>query len=159
MAARPRRWKVVGWREWVSLPGLGVDRIKAKIDTGARTSSLHAFALESFERDGQEWVRFEVHPEQRHTEVRVPVEVPVVDRRWVKSSTGDRQFRPIIHTDLEIQGERWTIEVTLTRRDMMGFRLLLGRQALRGHIVVDPGRSFLTRKGLRHAEIRRPERA
>lgn len=135
---------VVGWREWVALPELGIDRIKAKVDTGARTSSLHAFGLERFERDGRPMVRFEAHPLQRDASVTVPVEVELVDRRKVRSSTGTQTLRPVIETDLRLMEERWPIEITLIRRDLMGFRLLLGRQALRRRVLVDPGRSFLT---------------
>lgn len=150
MAETPSRRKrppserpVVGWREWVGLPELGVDRIKAKIDTGARTSSLHAFGLERFERDGREMVRFEAHPLQRDDSVSVAVEAELVERRSVRSSTGAETVRPVIETDLKLMGERWRIELTLIRRDLMGFRMLLGRQAIRGRFVVDPGRSFL----------------
>lgn len=153
-ASGERCWRVVGWREWVALPELGVDRIKAKIDTGARTSALHAFALELFERDGREWARFEVHPVQRDTRTVVRVEAPIVDRRWITSSSGHRQLRPIIETPVELDGARWPIEIALTRRDVMGFRMLLGRQALRGHTLVDPGRSFLARRGLAYTESR-----
>lgn len=138
-----RERPVVGWREWVSFPDLGIDRIKAKIDTGARTSSLHAFALERFERDGVPMVRFEAHPLQRDASLTVPVEVELVDRRKVRSSTGTETLRPVIETDLELMDERWPIEITLIKRDLMGFRLLLGRQALRKRALVDPGRSFL----------------
>ncbi len=139
---RPDR-PVVGWREWVSLPDLGVDGIKAKIDTGARTSSLHAFGLERYTEGGREMVRFEAHPLQRDTSVRVPVEAELVDRRSVRSSTGDETVRPVIETDVTLLGQRWPIELSLIRRDLMGFRMLLGRQAIRGRFVVDPGRSFL----------------
>lgn len=134
---------VVGWREWVELPDLGVDRIKAKIDTGARTSSLHAFDLERFERDGREMVRFEAHPIQRDTSVTIPVEAELVDRRSVRSSTGKETLRPVIETRVALLGQRWPIEISLIRRDLMGFRMLLGRQAIRGRLVVDPGRSFV----------------
>lgn len=140
--ARPDR-PAVGWREWVSLPDLGVDRIKAKIDTGARTSSLHAFDLERYTVDGREMVRFEAHPLQRDTSLRIPVEAELVDRRSVRSSTGDETVRPVIETHVTLLGQRWPIELSLIRRDLMGFRMLLGRQAIRGRFVVDPGRSFL----------------
>lgn len=133
----------MGWREWVELPELGVHRIKAKIDTGARTSSLHAFGLERFQRDGREMVRFEAHPLQRDTTVRIPVEAELVDRRSVRSSTGAETVRPVIETEVTLLGQRWPIELSLIRRDLMGFRMLLGRQAIRGRFVVDPGRSFL----------------
>ena len=139
----PSERPVVGWREWVGLPDLGVERIKAKVDTGARTSSLHAFGLERFQRNGREMVRFEAHPLQRDTSISIPVEAELVDRRSVRSSTGTETVRPVIETDVTLLGQRWPIELSLIRRDLMGFRMLLGRQAVRGRFVVDPGRSFL----------------
>ena len=137
-SARP----AIGWREWVSLPELGGVWIKAKVDTGARTSALHAFDLEEFDRDGTRWVRFGVHPVQRSARGAVICESPLVDRRSVRSSSGAAQDRPVIVTDIVLAGQRWPVEVTLTRRDEMGFRMLLGRQAVRGHVVVDPGASY-----------------
>lgn len=134
---------VIGWREWVSLPGLGVERTKVKVDTGARTSSLHAFDLERFRRDGRPMVRFEAHPLQRDTSLSVPVEAELVDRRTVRSSSGDETLRPVILTEIELMDQRWEIELTLVRRDPMGFRMLLGRQAIRRRFVVDPARSFV----------------
>lgn len=139
----PSERAAVGWREWVALPDLGIDRIKAKIDTGARTSSLHAFDLERFRRDGREMVRFEAHPLQRDASISITVEAELVDRRSVRSSTGTQTVRPVIETDVSLLGQRWPIELSLIRRDLMGFRMLLGRQAIRGRFVVDPGRSFL----------------
>jgi hypothetical protein len=150
---RTRRYRVVGWREWIALPRLGVDRIKVKIDTGARTSALHAFDLEQFERDGARWVRFRIHPSQRDETISIPVEVPIVDERWIRSSSGHAELRPVIETELQLEDERWPIEVSLTRRDVMGFRMLLGRQALKGRVFVHPGRSYLARKGLREVEV------
>ncbi|HWJ67921.1 MAG TPA: RimK/LysX family protein [Nocardioides sp.] len=132
-----------GWREWVRLPGLGVGHVKAKLDTGARTSALHAFDLEEFERDGVEWVRFSVHPWQRSAEDAVLVECPVHDRRMVRSSTGHAQERIVVLTDVELLGRVVTTEVTLTRRDEMGFRMLVGREALRQGFLVDSGHSYL----------------
>ena len=137
--ARP----TIGWREWLALPGLGVERIKAKIDTGARSSTLHAFDVEHFERDGCPWVRFQVHPRQRDTTESLPCEAELVDERLVRSSVGQQQLRPVVRTEVHLMGQTWPIEVTLTRRDVMGFRMLIGRQALRGRFVVDPGRSFV----------------
>lgn len=134
--------EVLGWREWASLPDFGVDAIKVKLDTGARTSSLHAFDLTYFEGAGHRMVRFEVHPVQRSAENAVVVEAPVVDERWVRNSGGERELRPVIETTVCIGGRTWPIELTLTRRDEMGFRMLLGRQALKRKALVDPGRSF-----------------
>ena len=126
----------------MSLPEYGVDTIKAKLDTGARTSSLHAIGMERFQRGGAEMVRFEIHPEQRSRATRVDVEAAVTDERWVRNSGGYRELRPVVETSVRIGEEVWTIELTLTRRDEMGFRMLLGRQALRKRAVVDPGSSY-----------------
>jgi hypothetical protein len=134
--------EVLGWREWAGLPDFGVEAIKVKLDTGARTSSLHAFDLTHFERAGRPMVRFEVHPVQRSADDAVVVEAPVVDERWVRNSGGARELRPVIETTVRIGERAWPIELTLTRRDEMGFRMLLGRQALKRKALVDPGRSF-----------------
>jgi hypothetical protein len=127
----------------VSLPDLGVEWIKAKLDTGARTSALHAFDIEELERDGQPWVRFSIHPWQRNAEDSVTAELPVHDVRHVRSSSGHVQERYVVLVAVRIGLRRITTEVTLTRRDEMGFRLLIGREALRQGFVVDPGRSYL----------------
>lgn len=142
---RPRA--VVGWREWVALPELGVERIKAKVDTGARSSALHAWDVTEFERDGERWVRFAVHPIQRDNETVVRCEARCTDRRRVRSSSGVATLRPVIGTELRLGERRWRIELTLVRRDVMGFRMLLGRQAVRRRFLVDPGRSFLMSEG------------
>lgn len=134
---------VVGWREWIGLPEMGVTTIKAKVDTGARTSSLHAFDVVEFRRGSRRMVRFRVHPEQRSARDVVTVEAPIVERRRVRPSSGRPELRPVIVTTIELMGRRWAAELTLTRRDEMGFRMLLGRQAIRGRFVVDPGASFL----------------
>jgi len=139
---RPRELPHIGWREWVELPELGIRRIKAKIDTGARTSALHAFDIERFARGGYRYVRFKVHPMQRDSHRTVRAEAREKEMRRVKSSTGHVTERPVILTDLEILGDRHEIELTLVPRDEMGFRMLLGRQALRNHFLVDPGRSY-----------------
>ncbi len=134
---------VAGWREWVSFPDLGIAGIKAKLDTGARTSALHAYEVEGFRRGGVSMVRFKVHPLQRSEEAVVVAEAPRVERRTVRSSSGHEDRRVVIRTDIEMLGRRWPIEVTLARRDRMGFRLLLGRTALAGQFLVDSGRSFV----------------
>jgi len=133
----------LGWREWVVLPDWNVAHLKAKIDTGARTSSLHAFGLEWFDRDGSPWVRFEVHPWQRSTADSVVAEAAVVATRDVKSSSGDVEHRPVVHSSLVLAGHAVTAEVTLTRRDEMGFRMLVGREALRNRFLIDPGVSYV----------------
>ncbi len=133
----------IGWREWIALPELGVKTIKAKVDTGARTSSLHAFDVEVYYRGTTEMVRFKIHPEQRSAKKEANVKAPVHEWRKVRSSSGEAELRPVILTTIAIFDDKWEVELTLTRRDSMGFRMLLGRQAVRGHMIVDPGRSYL----------------
>jgi hypothetical protein len=139
----PHSTSTTGWREWVSLPGLGVPWIKAKLDTGARTSALHAFDLHEVDRDGQTWVRFSIHPWQGSGEDAVTVDCPVHDRRVVRSSSGQTEDRVVVLMDVELVGRKVTAEVTLSRRDEMGFRMLVGREVLRQGFVVDSGRSYV----------------
>jgi hypothetical protein len=134
---------LIGWREQVALPDLGITEVKAKIDTGARSSALHAFDVEVFEREGKPMVRFKVHPYQRDAQRTVIAEAELIDQRQVRNSGGQTQVRPVIQTTVELNGDRWQIELTLTNRDVMGFRMLLGRQAVRKRFLVDAGRSFL----------------
>ena len=134
----------IGWREWVLLPDLGLPEIKAKIDTGARTSCLHAFSVEPFIKDGKQWVRFGIHPHQDDTETEVFSEAEVIDKRMISDSGGHKEERYVIATEVELANQRWPIEITLTNRDTMLFRMLLGRTAMRGRAVVNPGRSYLT---------------
>lgn len=134
---------VIGWREWVELPELGVEAIKAKIDTGARSSALHVFEIETFEREEIECVRFVLHPKQRRREAVGPVEAPIHAKRLVRNPGGREEVRPVIRTDVVWNGIRFEVDLNLTRRDEMGFRMLLGRQAVRRRFLVDPGRSYL----------------
>jgi hypothetical protein len=136
----------LGWREWVGFPDLNIQRIKAKVDTGARTSALHAFRLEPFKRDDAQWVRFAIHPIQGDTETVVECEAPVKEQRTVRDSGGHEELRYVIETQIAIGHQSITAEVTLTDRDTMRFRVLLGRTALRKRYVIHPGKSYLQGK-------------
>ena len=142
---------VIGWREWVRLPDLGGLWIKAKSDTGARTSSLHASEIEEFDHEGQNWARFVVQPLQKSAKHAETVQGEVVAHRAIRSSSGVSELRPIVKTTLQLGEACFDIELSLSRRDEMGFRMLLGREALRRRVVVDPGRSYLA--GLPPAEV------
>lgn len=145
-----------GWREWVALPEIGVSWLKAKIDTGAQTSALHATRVEEFSRDGDDWVRFTVHPWQDSELDEVVVERPVHDRRAVRSSSGHSQDRIVVMLDVTICGQTLPAEVTLTSRDEMVFRMLIGREVLRQGYVVDSAASYLGGRPSR--EVRRRNR-
>lgn len=141
-----RKKRRIGWREWVGLPDLEIARIKAKVDTGARTSALHAFDVEAFTRRGETFVRFTVHPVQRHRKPEVACTARVVDQRKITDSGGNCQLRYVIRTRIKLGPRSWPIELTLSNRDSMGFRMLIGREAIRRRYVVDPARSFVTKK-------------
>lgn len=147
---------VLGWREWIGFPDLGIRQIKAKVDTGARTSCLHAYYVEPFERDGQAWVRFGIHPRQGDSNEEVQCEAPVKDQRTVRDSGGHEELRYVIETSVTLGEKRHGVEVTLTDRDTMKFRVLLGRTAIRGHYLVDSGRSYL--QGKRKRRRKQPEK-
>lgn len=136
----------VGWREWVSLPDLGLDCVKAKIDTGARTSSLHAFEVSDFEEDGVHKVKFKMHPQQLDDTNVVVCVADIVDERVVSDSGGHREKRWIIRSPVHIGACRWNVEINLTSRDDMRFRMLIGRTALAGRALVDPARSYMVGK-------------
>lgn len=135
--------EVIGWREWVGLPALGIDAIKAKVDTGARTSALHAYYVKPFEKDGKPWVKFGLHPLQQDSLTCIECEEPVKDVRMVTDSGGHKEQRVVIETTLLINGMTLPIEVTLTDRENMRFRMLLGRSALKLGFWVDSSKSFL----------------
>ncbi len=143
MTRKTKRRSWVGWREWVALPEFGIDRIKAKIDTGASTSSIHAVHIRRFTEDGRDRVAFDVHPLQRRTDVTLTCVADVHDERFVTSSTGHREKRLVVRTRLAIGEHSWPIELTLANRDTMGFRMLIGRNAMHGRLLVDPSASYL----------------
>jgi ribosomal protein S6--L-glutamate ligase len=138
---------VLGWEEWIALPSLGLPAIKAKIDTGAKTSALHAEAIEPFGTASAPRVRFVIRPAPRRPEIAVTCTAPIIDRRAITSSNGIPEDRFVIAADLEIDGQRWPIEISLSDRREMHYRMLLGRQALlSGGVLVDPGASFVQPK-------------
>ncbi|MCF7822448.1 MAG: ATP-dependent zinc protease [Mariprofundaceae bacterium] len=137
---------LLGWREWVSLPELGIESIKAKVDTGARTSALHTFKLETFSEDGVAKVRFSIHPYQHDLSVVKECTATLVDERSVTDSGGHTELRPVILTSILIGGVSKKIETTLTNRENMKFRMLLGRTAMHGDFIVDPESSYLCNK-------------
>lgn len=140
---------VIGWREWVSLGELGIERVKTKIDTGARTSALHAFNIRQFTDHGAPHVAFIVHPRQRYRLPAVECVAEVQDRREVMSSSGHKDVRYVITTEVSLAGLTWPIEITLADRDPLGFRMLLGRQAVRDRFLIDPGSSFMAGRKLK----------
>jgi hypothetical protein len=146
MAENKAEKVTIGWREWVALPGLGIDRIKAKVDTGARTSALHGFEIEELGDGEVQRVRFRIHPVQKDNSTEIQCEADVVDRRVVRDSGGHQELRWVIRTDIRIGDQTWPAEFTLTSRDDMLFRMLLGRTAMKGRAVVDPARSYLMGK-------------
>lgn len=143
----PRQQRApIGWREWVMLPDFDNTYIKAKIDTGALTSAIHALNIKVIERDGMRFANFDIHPLQRDAKHTVNCSAPLIDARTIRNSGGHAEERLVIRTNLRLGGLTWPADISLTRRDEMGFRMLLGRRAMRGHFLVDPGRSFLTGK-------------
>ena len=134
---------IVGSEEWCSLPTIGIPTIKARVDSGAKTSALHAINIKTFSKDHQEWVKFDINPIQNNAKALIHCEAKLVDQRIVKSSSGFREKRYVIQTQVSLGNKTWEIEVTLTNRDSMGYRMLLGREAMSGRVMVDPEQRFV----------------
>ncbi|NNC67036.1 MAG: ATP-dependent zinc protease [Gammaproteobacteria bacterium] len=137
---------VIGWREWVALPDLKIDQIKCKVDTGAKTSALHAYFIEPFKKSGCEYVRFGMHPVQKNSDTEVICTSKVHDQREITDSGGHREKRYVILTTIKLGQHNWQAEVTLTDRETMLFRMLLGRDAIKNQFIVNPARSYLIGK-------------
>lgn len=133
---------LIGWCEWCQLGELGVPAIKAKVDTGAQTSAIHAFDIAAFKKDSIDYVRFTVHPLQSNDIVTLNCVAPIIDKRYVMSSNGHKESRYVIQTPLTLADKTWNIEVTLSNRDPMRFRMLLGREALDHHTIIDSGHAM-----------------
>lgn len=133
----------IGWREYIHFPALEIYNIKAKIDSGARTSCLHAFDIEEYEKEGEKWVRFGLHPKQNDTDTELWRDAKVHDVRQVTDSGGHREKRYVIKTDLQIGASQFSSEFTLTNRDTMKFRMLLGRTAMNHRFTINPAESYL----------------
>lgn len=136
----------LGWREWVALPDLGLPAIKAKIDSGAKTSALHAYHTEQYQVDGINMVKFFIHPIQKNYKFHVECHAPIIDHRDVSDSGGHREMRFVIESNILIGNATWPIELTLTNRDTMRFRMLLGRRAMENRVVIDPATCYLNGK-------------
>ena len=133
----------IGWREWAQLPDLGLPAVKFKTDTGARTSALHATDIDYFQRDSRDWVRFNTQPVQHQPNFFVACEALLLERRVVTNSGGQQETRPVIKTRLVVGDKTWQIKLTLTNRERMKFRMLLGRRAMTHRCLVDPSASYL----------------
>jgi hypothetical protein len=144
-----RKRTMIGWREWVGLPDLGIHLIKAKIDTGARTSALHAFSLRPFVSGNKQKISFDIHPYQHDNQETVTCTADIVDKRLVTDSGGHTEERYVIETPITVSDQTWSIEITLTERESMLFRMLLGRSAIRKRFLINPGRSFVATKAIK----------
>lgn len=148
MAVTKSTKSIIGWREYVSLSDLGLKNIKAKVDTGARSSALHAFDISYYKRGKKTFVKFKVHPEQRNTKKTLNCKAELYEFRKVKSSNGLTEERPVILTTILLMDRIWEVELTLTNRYEMGFRMLLGRRSLRKRFLIDVTKSYLGKKVL-----------
>lgn len=151
---KAKKLEIIGWREWVSLPELGIKKIKAKVDTGARTSSLHAYDIETIKEKDGEYLKFKVHPIQGDSRTSIKCKAKLVEYRNVKSSNGKSEKRPVVMTSVKLLDDIWNIEMTLTNRDEMGFRMLLGRASVKNKFLVNPGKSFYSKKDEKKKKIK-----
>ena len=133
---------IIGKEEWCAIPALGLPAIKARVDTGAKTSALHAFNIVPFDENGRQYVKFDIHPIQNNRKIVPSCRGLVVDRRSVKSSSGEKEQRLVIKTPIIMGNETWDIEITLTNRDSMGYRMLIGREAMKDRVLIDPDSAF-----------------
>ncbi|MCI5143641.1 MAG: alpha-L-glutamate ligase, partial [Candidatus Electrothrix sp. ATG1] len=133
---------IIGSEEWCAFPDMAIPALKARIDSGAKTSSIHAFNIQPFRRHGRSWVSFEVHPIQNNRRIVIRCEKPVTDRRAVKSSSGLTETRYVVSASMQLGPDSWEIELTLANRDSMGYRMLLGREAMGNRLIIDPSESF-----------------
>lgn len=139
----PQNKLILGSEEWCQFLDLGIPAIKARVDSGAKTSALHAINIAPFVKDGENWVKFDINPIQNNLKTVIHCEALLIDKRIVKSSSGFREQRYVIQTNITIGNDSWLIEMTLTNRDSMGFRMLLGREAMSGRILVDPEQKYI----------------
>ena len=142
----PKKRIIIGWREYISLPEFNIPRIKVKVDTGANTSALHVTNLKMINRDGDDFAQFYIHPIQKKIKPKYKVELKIIEHRSIKSSNGFITVRPVVFMPVKIGPFYYEIEVTLINRDLMGFRMLLGRKAMKGKFLVNPSGSFLLDK-------------
>lgn len=140
---KSKQLPIIGWREWLVLPDLNIPKIKVKVDTGARTSALHAFWIETYKKNHQQRIKFAIHPDQYNTNEVIECDVQVKDRRMVTDSGGHKQRRYVIETPVCLGPHTFVAELTLTSRDTMRFRMLLGRTAINGRFLVDSNTSYL----------------
>ena len=136
----------IGWREWISIPEMHIAQIKVKVDSGARTSAIHAEDIEIIKKRGKKFVSFKIFPMQKDKKHWNEVTLPMIDERWVKSSVGHQTLRPVVQVDIKLGEHEVPIELTLVNRDLMGFRMLLGREAIKNKFLLDTAHSFLQGK-------------
>lgn len=149
---------LIGWSEWCALPELGIASIKAKIDTGAKTSAIHAYSITAYQLRNKHFVRFNIHPLPKRDDITISCNAEVIDQRHVMSSNGHIENRYVITTPIRLGEQEWNIELTLSNRDPLRFRMLLGREALKGRVVIDPSRRLLQKRRKKFRLIKPPSK-